>query len=98
MGDVHAVADDKQIRAFKADEIGVDPDGALAGFFEHHANHHRGRPPCREKVLGKGQGAPGFQNIVDEQDVAAGDGRIDILEDGYLASRSRRIRDSSTDA
>ena len=76
MRDIHAVADDEDVGTNKADEVGLDSDGALARLFQHRADEHAPRAARREQVLGEGQRAARFENIVDQEHVAVANRRV----------------------
>ena len=69
MGDVHAVSDHKDVGTDKADEIGVDVDGSLAGLLQHRADENPPGAARRQKILGEGQRPARFEDVVDEQNV-----------------------------
>ena len=89
MGNIHAVADDEHVGAGEADEIGVDRDRPLAGLFEQHRGEHAPGAARHQKVLREHQGAAGFEDVVDEQHVAAAHLALDVVQDRDLAGGHR---------
>ena len=89
MGDVHAVADHEQIGTDEADMIGVERLGALAGLLEEHRDADAVGAPLFHQVAGIGERAAGFEDVVDEQHVAAADIAVDVAEHRDLARRHR---------
>ena len=81
MRDVHAIADDKHVGADEADEIGLDRHLPLALLLQQRANQHPPRAARHQQVLGESQRAARFENVVDEDDVAALHRRIRCREE-----------------
>ena len=73
MGDIHAIADHKNIGADKADEIGADFNHPFAGLLQHRADENPPRPARGQKILGERQRAARFKNIVNKQNVSVAD-------------------------
>src|SRR4029077_3753379 len=82
---VHAIADDEQVRAMETDEVRVERHRALAGLFQQHASEHAFRAARGEQILGIGERAAGFENIVDQHDVAAAHIAFDVMQDRHDA-------------
>ena len=95
--DVHAVADDEQIGAHEADEIRVERDRALAGLLQQHAGEHAPRAARREQVLGVGERAAGFEDVVD-QHARRGRARRSRRRAGSSRCRTRPCRRGSSTA
>src|SRR5687768_3388524 len=57
MRHVHAVADDEQVGADEADEVGIERHRAPARLFQQHAGEHALRAARGEQVLGVGERA-----------------------------------------
>ena len=89
--DVHAVADHEQVRADEADEIRVERNRALAGLFQQHAGEHAPGAARREQVLGVGERAAGFEDVVDQQHVAAAHLALDVVQHRHGAGRDRAV-------
>ena len=87
MGDVHAVADDKNVGTDKADEIGADFDRPFAGLLQHRADENPPRAARGQKILGEGQRPARFENIVDKQNVAVADRGFDVAKDLHRPAR-----------
>src|SRR5918993_196148 len=88
---VHPVPDDEHVRAGEADEIRVDRDRALAGLLQHHRREDALRAAGHQQVLGEHHGAAGFEDVVDEQHVAAAHVALDVAQDRDLAGRHRAL-------
>src|SRR5436305_1059531 len=80
MGDVHAVADDEVIGTFEADIVRFDVDGALGRLLQQHGGRYARGAARGEQVLGEGERAAGFKDVVDEQDMAAADVALHVPE------------------
>src|ERR1044072_8383054 len=89
--DVHAVADHEQVRAGKADEIRVERDRALARFLQQHAGEHAFCAARREQILGVGERAAGFEDVVDQEHVAATHLALDVVQHRYGTGRDRAV-------
>ncbi len=86
MRHVHSIADDEQVGACEAREVWIDRDGPLARLFQQHAALHLGAPRG-EQVLGEGDGAAGFQDVVDQQHLPAVHVAVDVPQDRDLSGR-----------
>src|SRR3990167_1589050 len=91
MGDIHAIADDETVRTFEAYEIRLRIDGKLARLVEEHAGHDTLRAARGHEVLREGERAPRFEDVVDDEDVAAGNRGFGVAHDGDLAERARAL-------
>lgn len=89
MPGVHAVADDEEIRAFEADVLGHDRFHHLARLVQQHRHRDAAGAAIDHQFLGEGERAPRFQNVIDDQHVAAGDVAFDIAHQPHLARRLR---------
>ncbi len=87
MGDIHAVADHEIIRTIEADMIGFHGGGALAALVEKDRDGDAARAALAHEVAGEGERAAGFQNVVDEEDVAAAHIGLDVAHDPHAAGR-----------
>src|SRR5208282_132991 len=92
MRDIHAVADHEDIRTSKADEVGLDGDGSLARLFQHRADENAPRAARREQVLGESERAARFENIVDQENVAVANRRVDVAQDPDVSARHRAVK------
>jgi hypothetical protein len=81
MGDVHAVSDDKNVGAGKADEVGANFNDPLAGLLQHRADENPPRPARGQKILGERQRAARFENIIDKENVSLESEPIDARRD-----------------
>ena len=92
VGDVHAVADDEQVGADEADVIGLERlRRACPACRAAPRSPTRRAPRFGISSLAKAIVRPGFEDVVDEQDVAAGDVALDIADDASPC-RSRPCR------
>ena len=87
MGDVHAVSDDKNIGAGKADEVGANFNDPLAGFLQHCADENPPGAAGRQKILGEGQRPARFQNVVNKQNITVADRGFDVTKDLHRPAR-----------
>jgi hypothetical protein len=84
---VHAVTNDEQVRHDEADMLGFQRLGKLAGFFEKHRDGYPFGAALGHEILGEGDRAAGFENIVDDEHIAAGHGAFHVPDELHLACR-----------
>jgi len=89
MGHIHAVADNEFVGAKKAAKIGGDIGGEMAGFLEQHGGQHTTGAAGGDEILSKGEGAAGFKDVVDQENVAPLHFRLDVAQNLDAAGRSR---------
>lgn len=81
---VHAIADDELVRTIEALEIGADVGREVARLVQQHGGEDMRGTARRNKILGEGEGASRFENVVDEQDVAAFHFGLDVAQHLHL--------------
>lgn len=83
MAHVHAVTNDEFVRTDETDEVGLYPCDAFAGFVEENDNCGTARAALCDEIARKRERAAGFQNIIDDQDIAAADIGFQVAQDCY---------------
>ncbi len=63
--------------------------GAFAGFLQQHRGQYPLRAARGKQVLGENESTARFEDVVDEQHVAALDGALDVAQDRHLPRRDR---------
>src|SRR5882762_1356520 len=91
VGHVHAVADDEEVGTDKTDEIGIERDRALAGLFQQHAGEYAVRAARRQQVLGESERTPGFEDVIDQHDVASAHVAFHVVQDRHGPGRGRAL-------
>src|SRR5690606_8739441 len=88
---IEAVANNTEIRAVETDEIGFEIGHPLALFVQHQAGLDHACPARDEFAGRKGEGASRFQNIINQQDLAARDRIDNIAGDDDVAAAHRLV-------
>src|SRR3546814_16917797 len=70
IGDIHAVADDEIIGTLEADIVGLQLLLALHALVQEDGDRDIAGTALVEQLLGEKQRAAGFENIVEQQDIA----------------------------
>ena len=78
---VHAISDDKFIRAGEALEIRSDVSRKVTGLIQEHGRVCAPRTAGRKKIFGKRQGSSRFENVVDQQNIPAPYIRFNVAQD-----------------
>ena len=78
---VHAISDDKFIRAGEALEIRSDVSRKVTGLIQEHGRVCALRTTGRKKILGKRKGSSRFENVVDQQNIPSPDIRFNVAQD-----------------
>lgn len=89
MGDIHAIADHKQIGTDEADVLGLERLRQLSRLLQKHRDSDAGGAALLHQLFGEGDGAARFEDVIDEEHVAAGDIAVDIADELHLAGRFR---------
>ena len=66
-------------------------DRPLARLFEQDRGQHAAGAAGHQKILREDDGAAGFEDVVDEQHVAAAHLALDVAQDRHLAGRHRAL-------
>src|SRR6266498_553934 len=89
LGEVQAVADGETIGDLEADELDRQLDLAAVGLGQQSAHLERRRVARAEVAKQILQRQPGVDDVLDDQDVAALDRRVEVLEDAHDAAGVR---------
>ncbi len=91
---VEAVADDELILDREADVFDLDVDLAARWLAQQARRAQRLRVAGAEDLLQIVQGQPGVDDVLDDDDVAALETVVEILDQPNLAGRGRAARNS----
>src|SRR5665213_253194 len=81
LGVVHAVTDDEAVGDFEADVVGLDGDEAALVLVETSCDLERGRLVLQHQVAEVAEGEAGVEDVLDDDDVLAFDGVVDVLDE-----------------
>ncbi len=81
LGVVHAVADDELIGDLEGDVVGFDGDETAGGLVEAGGDLEGGGLVLKHEAAEVAEGEAGVQDVLDDDDVLAFDGVVDILDE-----------------
>jgi len=81
LGIVHAVANDELVGDAEGDIVGLDGDKAACGFVEAGGDLERGWLVLEHEAAQIAEGQAGVEDVLDDDDVLAFDGVIDVLDE-----------------